>query len=507
MLTSPASKFEKGCKKACEDTGSGTSLCAPRKSSSQTTRPRFFKGSLEELREMKERREKEETQARSKAKAKGDATPEPGPDPTASISVAGIVGVQACKEAAILNGKTEVEKQYEGEKSLSKASQPSARSTISEFSTPSTVPTILTSPSTSQSLPQPSFEGSPQANFKLKDNFHIYLDPSGFEYNCTLVRTNLFRNSHTRYVLRLFESNTKPHSYCTVVRYAPPPPLPTQTLQTNKLGIPILTSAEKHSMSVARASNSTPTSAPNPPTNGPASENRVKPELPSMEKTTDPSPPTPFPYPNLCPPQQDPRMISALNVIQKPPRSSDAPLSELLAPINSTFETSFAAFRTAFNELTFLAWEDRLHPAARELQKRKAKTYGLEPFTYCKPQRGLPLGMMPQLPINYAPALNAADGDEKAKYVSTLGLPGMDAPLTKEGLVGGQIIREAEEARRRKEEAEELERVRMEREKRRKSGVRPKAKPDKKLNPNALLLNKARGVGISGNAGGYGRAR
>ncbi|KAF2733931.1 BRCT domain-containing protein, partial [Polyplosphaeria fusca] len=53
------------------------------------------------------------------------------------------------------------------------------------------------------------------------DNYHIFLDETGFEYNISLLRKNLRHNKFARYNIRLFESNTKPHVYCTFIRYVP----------------------------------------------------------------------------------------------------------------------------------------------------------------------------------------------------------------------------------------------------------------------------------------------
>ena len=73
---------------------------------------------------------------------------------------------------------------------------------------------------------------------RLKDNHHTYLDATGFEYDLTLVRTNLLLNSFATYRLRLYESNTIPHTYCTYIQYAPPKEAQKAVVQKN--GVPIL---------------------------------------------------------------------------------------------------------------------------------------------------------------------------------------------------------------------------------------------------------------------------
>ncbi|KAF1924109.1 uncharacterized protein M421DRAFT_16948, partial [Didymella exigua CBS 183.55] len=56
----------------------------------------------------------------------------------------------------------------------------------------------------------------------LKDLYHYYLDTTGFEYKIVLTRCNLRANEITRYRLRILESHTKPHVYCTFIEYFPP---------------------------------------------------------------------------------------------------------------------------------------------------------------------------------------------------------------------------------------------------------------------------------------------
>ncbi|KAF2126904.1 hypothetical protein P153DRAFT_345610 [Dothidotthia symphoricarpi CBS 119687] len=58
----------------------------------------------------------------------------------------------------------------------------------------------------------------------LKDLYHYYLDSTGFEYKITLVRSNLYLNNLARYQLCILETHTKPHAYCTLITYTPPAP-------------------------------------------------------------------------------------------------------------------------------------------------------------------------------------------------------------------------------------------------------------------------------------------
>jgi hypothetical protein len=66
----------------------------------------------------------------------------------------------------------------------------------------------------------------------------------------------------------------------------------------------------------------------------------------------------------------------------------------VIAPIGSSWEQAFGAFKQAFKERTGLAWDDRLHkpPAG------KMMCDGQKFFKYAKPKEGEPKGlMMPSL--------------------------------------------------------------------------------------------------------------
>ena len=58
------------------------------------------------------------------------------------------------------------------------------------------------------------------------DLYHIYVDSTGFEYDVTLTRIDLANNRNERYHLRLYESHTQPHTYCTHIRLSKPSQLP-----------------------------------------------------------------------------------------------------------------------------------------------------------------------------------------------------------------------------------------------------------------------------------------
>ncbi|KAF2185730.1 hypothetical protein K469DRAFT_575591 [Zopfia rhizophila CBS 207.26] len=245
---------------------------------------------------------------------------------------------------------------------------------------------------------------------RLKDNHHLYLDASGFEYNILLIRINLSKSTNSRYNIRLYESHTTPHVYCTLVRYAPP-------------GAVSWPSANKH----------IPCTQPQAPSllsnDG---VNAVKTQQNKHETETERK-------------ELHPELIRALRVLQP------EPYKKLLAPLNSTYSTASTAFRHAFEDLTFLKWEERHLPNATALQKARTKERGLEPFAYAKPAKGLPIGVMPQGPI------------EDNYIVGSLGLAGMDETLSMDGVVGSAIFRE-EESRIKEAREEEESRIRKEEE-------------------------------------------
>jgi hypothetical protein len=315
-------------------------------------------------------------------------------------------------------------------------------------------------PPTTTTAPQPSVPQVPEAKpTKLTDNHHLYLDATGFEYSLILVRTNLLHNNHATYALRLYESNTKPHTYCTFVRYTPPKESAAPVVMKN--GIPILmpdTSSLPTKIEAATKSKSA--------TN---IENRTAPKKQLFEPSTPPIPPPNTPY------------------------------RTLLTPLNSPFAPAFLTFRHAFRDTTLLAWEERSYPDVKNRQKARAKELGVEPYTYRPPMVGLPAGDKPAFPL-------PIDSKEEGYVRGGLGLPGIEAELSSAGAIGNVIHREAEEAKKIKEEEEERERECV---KAMHQNQRMKAKGaaetgSKRPNWNKPLFNSVSGPGIVGNAGGYG---
>ncbi|KAF2005777.1 hypothetical protein P154DRAFT_616187 [Amniculicola lignicola CBS 123094] len=253
---------------------------------------------------------------------------------------------------------------------------------------------------------------------KLTDNYHIYRDHCGLDYNVLLIRTNLSANKTTTYNIRLFESNTVPHMYCTFIRYTPPaitedPPNPNTT---------------------SNVPNDTAT--------------------PSSSDTT----------PNL-PPCQHPSFLRLKALISPHPKP-DHPFRTLLTLPPSPFETAFATFRAAFRDLTLLPWELRISPSARYHQIALAKTLNVEPFVYRRPVVGMPVGVL------YEMENNGWGKGEREEWPWTgtgyvrgrLGLPGMEEGLSRSGGIGLAVFKEEEEMEvaRVKREAEETARVKEE---------------------------------------------
>ncbi|OCL09245.1 hypothetical protein AOQ84DRAFT_388320 [Glonium stellatum] len=81
------------------------------------------------------------------------------------------------------------------------------------------------SSSISHQQAQSDFHTAPGAD-EPTDLYHIYMDSTGFEYDITLTRIDLTNNRNERYHLRLYESHTEPHTYCTHIRLSKPSELP-----------------------------------------------------------------------------------------------------------------------------------------------------------------------------------------------------------------------------------------------------------------------------------------
>ncbi|KAF2652754.1 hypothetical protein K491DRAFT_718611 [Lophiostoma macrostomum CBS 122681] len=458
-------KFRKGSQKAIEDIGSGESATPSRGSSLKPGG--FFASSMEALKEARlkrELKEKEKTASYASSSTKGDDNKRSAME----------VDEYADKEKPAVKG--DLVFKGSGEKSVSPAPPTLApaslptppRSTSASKPSPDP-PTSSTSTCTSQPpCPAPAVQVPEAKPAKLTDNYHLYLDATGFEYSIMLVRTNLHHNNHAMYSLRIYESNTKPHTYCTFVRYAPPKEAPAPMLMKN--GIPIL----------LPASSTTP--------------------LKSEENAT----------PKKQPTTTNPDMPTA------PP--ANKPYRALLTPLDADFSTAFRVFRHAFRDMTLLSWEERVYADVKNRQKAYATLCKIEPYTYRGPALGLPAGNVPAIPlqsgsIGKGSGKNALDSimrDKDDGYIrGSLGLPGVDIGLSPGGSIGNLVHREAEAARKAKEEEEERERIKAMNQ--RNGGLKAKASSaaaqgsgPKKPNWNKPLFNSVSGPGVVGNAGGYG---
>jgi hypothetical protein len=69
---------------------------------------------------------------------------------------------------------------------------------------------------------RPSILRAPPANEipSELDNHHLYVDHTGYPYDCKLVRIDPRINENERYILKIFESHTVPHTYALHQRYA-----------------------------------------------------------------------------------------------------------------------------------------------------------------------------------------------------------------------------------------------------------------------------------------------
>jgi hypothetical protein len=301
---------------------------------------------------------------------------------------------------------------------------------VNSKSSPSSSPPPVHQPTTEAQIPTPVRSSTPKPKGKatakvppptekLTENYHIYLDRTGFEYSLKLLRTNLRENSFAQYQLRLYESNTTPHTYATFIRYAP----------------------------AARPS-------------APAVE---VPGVPSQSQS--PSSPSVQPQASEEDKKMHPLHVRAMSLMQHPstptPSPIDRPFRSLLSPLNSDFQTAFGTFRAAFQEVTLLAWEERLDSPNRELQKQRAVEWGLEPFVWKRPDVGLGVGDMPALPGVAGPQMKKAGGKgEDSCMVLDFALPATRVPLSPtSGTLGSsmhrdavQLQKKADEKKRREEE-------------------------------------------------------
>jgi len=272
---------------------------------------------------------------------------------------------------------------------------------------------LSTSPSPANPPVNTSFETQAKKP-TLKDLYHFYLDSTGFEYKVTLARSNFSTNQITRYQLSILESHTRPHTYCTLVQYNPPP---TPEAFDASIRNPLLAFLR----------------------------------------------PKPTPQPILPSPTEQARLQS---LVTPPVPAAAAPFKRLICPMNSPFAPAWRAFRHTFRTLTLLAWEERFDiDASKALQTARAITLGIEPYIYSKPKLGLPVGMGVQeagLFQGSSQDIGRVEikGDKEDGYVrNEFGLPGTDdEPLGMNGVVGSAIWRaeqKVKKAEREKEEAEE----------------------------------------------------
>jgi hypothetical protein len=270
------------------------------------------------------------------------------------------------------------------------------------------------------------------------------MDTTGFHYDIQLLRINN-RGGFAKYTIRLFESHTKPHVYCTVVRYIPAPERPNAIEEEvkvevvkNKLGVPIFANGWKEEDPKQKSKGK---AKPKPKANG--------------KLNTEPHTLNVHNHSVLL--ANGPKPDVNDNSTGSTPR--EEPYRGLLVPLNSDFATAFSAFTSAFMELTFLPWDLRFHPQAREFQKYHAWSCKIEPFTYQKPDPAQPMGVLPAVPLLEDSANIGKRFD--VQRVRRFNLPGMQVPLSEEFSLGQEIMREAERERKR---LEAVERERMQRE-------------------------------------------
>ncbi|KAF9739126.1 hypothetical protein PMIN02_001284 [Paraphaeosphaeria minitans] len=406
-------KFNAGCELAKQDVGSGTS----RKRSSG-----FFSSALDDLRRKREAREAEEN-----AKKAQVANPLPNHEPTLVAKESSELHIPPAK-ARFASGSTvaapesPVRQQHQLEEGVTSNEEVEDASTTEQTPKPSLFPPSLkyTPPSSASGphLPRPSTAPIPApaaavqpveskpANPKLEDLYHIYLDARGFEYKLMLLRSNPYLNNFARYDLRMYESHTVPHVYCTVARYIPP-------------------ARAKPAAAAAAVAASTPT-----------------PQTSAAQASAQPA--TPSTQPDQV---MHPAAAHLHTLIAPPLPSPSTPYRTAIAPPNSDFPTAFRALRHAFRDLTLLSWHERLSDPF--LQRLRAQAFCVEPFVWRRPAEGLPTGFAPPA---WAPLDAQTDVQLEGYTRNAWGLPGLDEPLGLNGQVGIALAREAEEVRRREEE-------------------------------------------------------
>ncbi|KAF1962294.1 hypothetical protein CC80DRAFT_531217 [Byssothecium circinans] len=482
-------KFKAGCAKALEDTGSGTSL-RPSKST-------FFVPALDDIRKRREAREVEEREEREAKRAAAAENMVTGVTKNAALdalrqAMARGVSKTSSQGTSKLARKAESEvipapasspkdslaptpqpMEDEDEDDVqdthnepndepdNEPSSPSLRPSPQPQRSPSNPPRISSS---SHSLPHPhsqppklcsnantnpSQPPTPAKKPSLLDLYHIYTDLTGFAYDLLLLRTNPCLNNFARYDLRLYESHTKPHVYCTFVRYVPP--------GGGKSGISSAANIRVNGVENGGA-NGNDFSAAMEACLQSLDTQRNQSQNPTTTTTTMTSTWThqPASTPSSSSTAEAEAEAARLtSLITRTPPTPSTIHKTLICPENSSFSTALLAFRHAFRDLTLLTWEERSddplnpssNPTGTSTQRLRAQQYSVEPFIWRnRPLKGQCIGFMP--------AINSATVD--ASYTrNRFNLPGLDSALGTDGSIGSALHREVEAARRAEEEARE----------------------------------------------------
>ncbi|KAF2816901.1 uncharacterized protein BDZ99DRAFT_492830 [Mytilinidion resinicola] len=177
-LKQDAVAFHGGCKKAREDLNSGT--LSKRKAKNSNT---WFTSSLASLEAARAER--------AAHKAAASILPTPSPD-----------GQHSPRHPA-----------------AQPSSPTTAQSPPAAPQTPTPQPPPLPSP-----LPplHPAAKADNEVAVRFLDLYHLHRDATNFIYDVVLARIDLATNTNSRYHLRLYETHTAPHAYCTVLRYVAP---------------------------------------------------------------------------------------------------------------------------------------------------------------------------------------------------------------------------------------------------------------------------------------------
>ncbi|USP78200.1 uncharacterized protein yc1106_05474 [Curvularia clavata] len=300
--------------------------------------------------------------------------------------------------------------------------------------------TVGTTSNTSKPEPASTPHSSPSTQTKIthwKDAYHYYKDVTGFEYKICLLRNDFSCNGVAKYYIGLLESHTKPHVYWSIVHYQPA-----------KKSIP--TPKDEDDDNNGNDKDNSP------------EENKT---LNTGEASSPPAPPENEPTPEAT------RLTS---LITPPAPNPDVPYTGELCPRNSPFVTAVLTFRHAFQDLTLLAWEDRFSSRASQIQLARAQHLNYEPFMYCRPKLGMPIGLFPQARGVFEHGSSGGssgskkekDGKEEGYIRGSLAFPLFERGLDENGRVGVVVVRERERAR---EEQERLERIQKEEEKRKRA--------------------------------------